>query len=184
VATGVLAMAVGALVFGLARSSIDHRQTVLALVHPVTAGESLTSSDLGVVEVSISPGISVIPSYEESSVLGRTASTNLVAGELLVPAELGASSTVKPGDSVVAVDLHQGSVPVSLVPGDRVIVIDTAASGGSTSSVLGQASVLAVSGPDPSGDVSVSLVAPIGAAPSMAAASAVGNVSVVLLPAS
>jgi hypothetical protein len=184
VATGVLAMAVGALVFGLARSSIDHRQSVLALVRPVTAGQSLTSSDLGVVEVSISPGISAVASYEESSMLGRTASTNLVAGELLVSSELGASSTVKPGDAVVAVDLHSGSVPVSLAPGDRVIVIDTAASGGSTSSVLGQASVLSVSGPDPSGDVSVSLVAPVGVAPSMATASAAGNVSVVLLPAS
>jgi hypothetical protein len=183
VATGVLAMAVGALAFGLARSSIDHRVAALALVRSVTAGQPVTLADLGIVEVSTSPGVSTVPASDESSVLGRTAATNLVPGGLLVPGDLGSPMTLKSGEGVVAVDLHQDSVPVSLQPGGRVLVVNTAAAGGSSGAVLGQATVLSVSGPDPSGGVSVSLVAPVGVAPSIAAASAAGNVSVVVLPA-
>jgi hypothetical protein len=182
VATGVLAMATGAIAFGLARSSIDHRVAVLALIRPVTAGQQVTSSDLGVVEVSTSPGLSIVPASGESSVLGRTAATNLVPGGLLVLGDLGASTTVKAGDGVVAVDLHQGSVPVSLQPGSRVLVVDTAAGGGGGTRVLGQATVLSASAPDPSGGVSDSLVAQASEAPLIAAASAAGNVSVVVLP--
>ena len=147
VATGVLAMAVGALAFGLARSSIDHRVAALALVRSVTAGQPVTLADLGIVEVSTSP----VPASDESSVLGRTAATNLVPGGLLVPGDLGSPMTLKSGEGVVAVDLHQDSVPVSLQPGDRVLVVNTAAAGGSSGAVLGQATVLSVSGPDPSG---------------------------------
>jgi len=67
VATGVLAMAVGALAFGLARSSIDHRVAALALVRSVTAGQPVTLADLGIVEVSTSPGVSTVPASDESS---------------------------------------------------------------------------------------------------------------------
>src|SRR5580700_7299693 len=86
VAAGILAMACGALAFGLARSSIDHRVAVLAVVRNVSAGQQLASSDLGVVEVSTSAGLSVVPATGESSIVGRTVATNLVAGGLLVPA--------------------------------------------------------------------------------------------------
>ncbi|MHB8246073.1 MAG: hypothetical protein ACYDGN_12115 [Acidimicrobiales bacterium] len=184
VGAGVLAMAIGALGFGLARSSIDHRVAVLSLTRPVTAGQQVTASDLGVVRVSVSTGISVVPANLESSVVGRTAATNLVAGGLLVSSELGAPTTVKPGYGVVAVDLRQGSVPVLLQAGSHVLVVDTAAGGGSTSRVLGHATVLSVSGASPAGGVSVSIVAPLGATPSILAASAAGNISVVVLPAS
>lgn len=182
VASGVLAMAIGALAFGLARSSIDHRVAVLAVVQNVTAGQQLSSSDLGVVEVSASSGLAVVPASEEPSMIGRTVSTSLVAGGLLVPAELGSPVAVKPGDGVVAVDLHQGAVPSSLQPGSSVIVVDTAAGAGSGGRVIGQATVLSISGPDGSGDMSLSLVAPVGAAPTVAAAAAAGNVSVVVVP--
>lgn len=175
-------MALGALAFGLARSSIDHRQAVLALVSPVTAGQPLTSADLGVADISTSPGVAMVPASQESSILGRTAATNLVAGALLAPSELGSPTTVKSGDGIVAVDLHQGSVASSMQPGGKVIVVNTAAAGGSGGKVLGQATVLSVAAPDATGDVSVSLVAPVAAAPSIAAASAAGNVALVVLP--
>jgi hypothetical protein len=181
VAAGVLAMAFGALAFGLARSSIDHRVAVLVLVQNVTAGQQLTSSDLGVVEVSASSRLSVVPASEEPSMIGRTVATNLVVGGLLVPAELGSPVAVKSGDGVVAVDLHQGAVPSSLQPGSSVLVVDTAAGAGSGGRVIGQATVLSISGPDPAGGMSLSLVSSVGVAPSIAAASAAGNVSVVVL---
>lgn len=182
VAAGVLAMAIGALAFGLARSSIDHRVAVLTVVTSVTAGQQLSPSDLGVVEVSASPGLSTIPASEEPSVVGRTVATNVVAGSLLVPADLGSPVAVKTGDAVVAVDVHQAAVPSSLEPGSSLLVVDTAAGAGSGGRVIGQATVLSVSGPDGSGDMSLSLVAAVGLAPAIAAASAGGNVTVVVVP--
>jgi hypothetical protein len=173
-------MAIGAIGFGLARSSIDHRVAVIALAQNVTAGHQLTADDLVVVEVSTSPGLSIVPALQESSMVGRTVATNLFAGGLLVPAELGSPVSVQTGDAVVAVDVHQGSVPSTLQPGSHVRVVDTAA--GSGGRVVGQATVLSIAGPDASGGVSVSLVATAAAAPPIATASATGDVSLVVVP--
>jgi hypothetical protein len=180
VAAGVLAMAIGAIGFGLARSSIDHRMAVIALAQNVTAGHQLTADDLVVVEVSTSPGLSIVPASQESSVVGRTVATNLVAGGLLVLAELGSPVSVRAGEAIVAVDVHQGSVPSTLQPGSHVLVVDTAA--GSGGRVVGPATVLSIAAPDASGGVSVSLVATAAAAPPIAAASAGDDVSLVVVP--
>jgi hypothetical protein len=180
IAAGILAMALGALAFGLARTSIDHRMSVLALARNVGAGQQLSSSDLAVVEVSSSAGLSVVPASEEAAMVGRTVAMNLVAGGLLVPAEIGAPATVHAGEAVVAVDVHQGAVPSSLQPGSRVDVVDTAGSAGGQ--VFGRATVLSEFGPDASGDMSISLVAGAGMAPEIAAASSAGDVALVVVP--
>lgn len=182
IAAGVLAMALGALGFGLARASIDHRVAVLALTRNVGAGQQLSSADLAVVEVSSSPGLSDVPSSQENSMIGRIVAMNLVAGGLLVPAELGSPATVQAGEAVVAVDVHQGSTPSSLQPGSHVIVVDTSTGSAAGGAGFGRATVLSESGPDASGDVSISLVVGAGTASEIASASAAGNVALVVVP--
>ncbi len=65
-----------------------NRVAVLAVAKDVPQGHVITSGDLGVVRISISPGLSPVPAGEISRVVGRMAAVSLVRGTLITLTEL------------------------------------------------------------------------------------------------
>src|SRR3954454_375073 len=121
---GVLLCFVGALVFGAVHLRLDQRKVVLAVVHPVAAGQVITSNDLRTVRVSAG-GVATISETERSSVVGHIAAVPLAPGSLLVRSQLGSAASIPSGQAVVGVALKDGQFPAGLRAGDRVFLVDT-----------------------------------------------------------
>ena len=133
-----MALVIGfTLVFATASLRLGGRQSVLAVARSVPPGHVLGAADLTQVRVAVDGGLRVVPASERRSVLGRPAAVALVAGSLLSPDQLGASSALPPGQAVVGVALKAGQFPSALAAGARVRVLDT----GSGASIASWAAV-------------------------------------------
>jgi len=116
--------------FSALYSSADHKVPAMVVVQPVPQGHAITSADLGVAQVAVSADVAYLPLDQAGAVSGRRAAVSLAAGTLLTAADLSAAPAVAAADAVVGVALKDGSYPSSgLVPGDRVLVVQTAAPG-------------------------------------------------------
>lgn len=185
---GAAAVVLGAILFLALYTSVDRRQSVLAMVRPVAAGEVITAADLREVRVSSSDGVATMAASQQANVVGKTAAVGLVPGALLAPAQLGTASTLAAGQAVVGVAIKPGQAPASLRAGSRVEVVDTvrANSGDqprpvvlSTTAVV---SSVGRSDTSPNATTVVSLTLPAGEAPAVAAAALDGRSSLVVLP--
>ena len=193
VAVGVLCSFGGALLFALAYLGAGHHQAVLEVIQPVPAGGVITEADLQVTSLSAAPGLQVVPAAERPSVVGKVATVSLVPGSLLAPAQFGSGPALGLGQAVVGVGLKPGAMPGSLLPGEQVMIVDTAAGTPGTISPPGgsvlvpQATVFAVppagnaANADPSQTPVVSVVVPAVEASTVAAAAAASQVSLVLV---
>src|SRR3954447_6874936 len=90
---GVLLCFLGALVFGAVHLRLDQRKVVLAVAHPVAAGQVIKSSDLRTVRVSAT-GVATISETERSSVVGHIAAVPLAPGSVLVRSQLGSAASL------------------------------------------------------------------------------------------
>src|SRR5690606_19287468 len=88
VGIGVLAIVLAALGSATLFRAIGPSQEYLALARDVPVGAQVTASDLRVVRLSASPGLSSVPLSEVDQVIGRYAAVPLVAGSLLTPEQL------------------------------------------------------------------------------------------------
>ncbi len=188
---GVLLCFVGALVFGALHLRLDHRAALLAITRPVAAGQVIRDRDLRVVRAS-ADGIDTIGVAERRAVVGHVASVPLVAGTLLVRAELGSVASLRPGQAVVGLALKDGQFPAGLRSGDRLLIIDTGARTASAepaaaARVLGSRVGVTVVSVGPStntpGVTVVSVQMDEADASGVATAAAAGQVSVVLVAA-
>lgn len=172
-------------------SRAGHRVPVLAVVHRVAQGQRLSERDLGVVQVSQSGGLQVVPSADEAAVTGATAAAALEPGTLLSPVDLSRRPVLAAGMAIVGLALKAGQFPgQGVVAGARVEVIATPgvpSSGSAATSPLvltGAAQVVGVQQPaaaSGSGGLMVSLEVPRVLAPALAAASAAGQAAVVVV---
>jgi len=180
-----------------------NRVAVLAVAHNVPQGHKITSGDLGVVRISISPGLLPVPAGEISRVVDRMAAVSLVRGTLITLTELTTHPVLSSGDATVGVATKAGQLPAAGVEeGDTVDVIltgspATLAGGSSVGSTLsspssGQvevggvlasnATVTGVATPASSPDtIVVSVLIASSLAPIVASASAAGQVALVLV---
>lgn len=129
---GVVVIAVCALGFLMTSVNLGSRSAVLMLSSTVRAGQVIEASDLRSVQVSTGPGVSVIPTDESGSVVGKTAAITVDAGSLLTRSELGVSTLPDAGQAVLTVLVHFGSYPVDLAAGAQVAVATGPASGASS----------------------------------------------------
>ncbi len=183
------------------------RQTsVLAVAEPVSQGQTISPSDLKIVKISMSSGISVIPVNAAANVVGRQAATSLVPDSLLAPGDLVGTGAPPPGKAIVGVALKPGQLPAAGVsPGQEVDVVMTGppeaqdtATNASTS--VGQSATGPVNGPgtilapnvlvtavaEPSGSagnntIVISLMVPRSFAPIIASASAAGQAAIAII---
>jgi hypothetical protein len=144
--TGVMFMAVCALLFGVLAIATGHRSRVLALARPVVAGQVLSNADLKSVLVSAEAGTATIAEGRREAVVGQRVNASLPAGLLLSEELLGQGPT-PPGSEVVTLALKEGRYPPTLGAGDRVAVYEThpvTSSGGSGAPAAGPAPVEAM----------------------------------------
>jgi hypothetical protein len=129
-----------------------------------------------------------MPSSRSGDVVGKTAAVALVPGALLAPSQIGAASTLQPGQAVVGIALKPGQAPASLRAGTRVEVVDTvkAANGDQPRPVVLTTNAVVSSSTradnSSSGATLVSLTLPASEAPAVAAAAMDGPLSLVVLP--
>lgn len=116
----------------------QERIPVLAVARPVSLGHVLTQADLRGVDVSVVPGVAVIPAGEAGGVLGRPMATSLGAGALLTPDAVGTAAIPTAGRAVVAVAVKPGQFPPELAAGAPVTVVVTAATTTATQAGQGQ----------------------------------------------
>lgn len=186
---GVVAVVLGALLFLALYTSVDKRQSVLAVARPVAAGQVISAADLREVRISSATGVAPLSVAQRDSVVGKTASVGLVPGSLLIESQVGSSSGLQPNQAVVGVALKPGQAPESLRAGTRVQIVDSAKSSGTerpravvlTSSAI----VSSVGRPENStnGTTVVSLTVPVGDAPAVSASAMDGRLSLIVLPA-
>ena len=167
-------------------SSTNNRDQVLMVRRQVPAGHAIGPDDLGVVRVSVGPDVSAVPASARERVVGRVAAVTLVAGSLLVQNEVSDAAGVPDGMAVVGASLKAGQYPVSLAPGDKVRLVETASQSAVGDAVepvdLGGASVLDVERSQSSPDaLAVSLLVPRRAASNAAGDGAAGRLSLVVV---
>ena len=182
VVLGILLIAVCAFGIGAWALSVGHRTQVLVVTRSVQAGSVISASDLTTAGVAADHSVSGIPASAASQVIGKVASDNLVAGTLLVRAEVGGGPSVPSGSSVVGLDLKPGLFPAALQPGDSVAVVATPSQGSSSGggTVIVSRAIVFSSGGSPDGTSTlISVVVPSGQASAVAAAGAQGSVSLV-----
>jgi hypothetical protein len=122
-AAGVLAVTLGGLGTAYAVTSLVASDEVVRVTRTVHRGETLAASDLAVVSVSRSAGLSTVPASELSSLVGQVASTDLPGGSLIGPGTVGGPE-VPPGMARVGLKLAPGRVPVAgLRPGASVLIV-------------------------------------------------------------
>lgn len=170
-----------ALLFTLLYRSADDRKLVLVVAHDVPAGRVVNASDLVVRKVGADAAVSLVPVADRSSVIGKPAAVDLVAGELLSRRQIGAVRGLDPSEVVVSLSLPDGETP-SLSPGDEVEVVraqpGTRNDAPDAATVMGVARVVEVRR-DANGKVSVSVALPRDLAADVAAASAANHVRLV-----
>jgi hypothetical protein len=188
-ALGVVLAGLGVLAGAWTFTSFSHRVEVLAAARNLPAGTRITAADLAPVAISAGGGIKVVPARQEAQVTGQTAAVAILAGSMLIPADLTTAPVPGPGQQLVPVALKASQLPAGgLVPGDQVLVVATPGAAGQAGSGSGQqpltqavpATVYQVSAPDDSGTVVVDLLVAAGKGPAVAQQDSTGQIALVV----
>lgn len=118
---GVLCACLGGLGCALALQQLTDARQVLVVVHPLSRGQVVTAGDLGTVSIGSASGAAVVPAEQLSSLVGKTALTDLGQGAVLGPQSIG-DPNIAVGRSHVGLSLPGGRVPSGLKVGSPVIV--------------------------------------------------------------
>ena len=161
---------------GFAATSLNFggKQSYLAVVKPVRAGQVIQASDLATVQLATDAGLGLIPASAQGSVVGQAAALPLAPGALVTRREVGPASFPPAGQQVIAVAVKTGQYPMELAPGAHVVVGTAPVSGSSGTatvtplSAAPSAVVLSITRGTDSGTGSVSLLADTGAASAIA----------------
>lgn len=153
---------------------------MLQVVADVPAGEQLTPADLRVVEVSTDSSVNAVPGDQLDLVVGKYARVRLVSGSLLVSQALQDAPLVTAGAAVVALLVPEGSLPLGLRERSRVLLVvpTDSATVVPVAPVEGFVVGLPSTPQGVSGQQTISVEVPIGAAATIAASD---DVRVVLL---
>ena len=185
-ALGIALVAVGALAAVWLVNSASQRLPVVAVVRDVPYGSVLTDADLGTANVSVDSTVQTIPASANSSIVGRVAATDLIAGSLLVRGQV--TTVAPPGTGQVLVPV---AVPVSRMPagglqaGDHLLVVDTPNPDASPSGVPPPtipATVVRLGATDVNGVTVVDVTVATGDGPALAALTASGRIALVVQP--
>jgi hypothetical protein len=166
-------------------STVGHRRVVLMVARPVSAGAVIQSTDLAEVRVAADPAVHTVPAAARAGIVGRIADLNLVPGTLLTPGELGDGPRADATHAIVGLALKPGQFPAGLRSLDRAIVVDTGPSSGpsiNAPAVLVADSQVTATAVAADGQTTiVSVLVPRAEAPSVAAASSRGQISLILI---
>ncbi len=141
IAAGVAlaAIAVGGNI--LVYASLDSKEPAVQAVRDIAAGEQLTGDMFRTVDIDADPTVNVINGDRLDSLVGTYAKVRLVAGSLVTTESLQAGPLVSPGNSVVAIQVSDGSLPIGLrerVPVVLVIPADRSSGDDENASIPGR----------------------------------------------
>ena len=165
-----------ALAFVVLWMNAGDRKPVLAMKNDVAAGQIIEADDLKVVRVSADSGVALVASSASDDVVGQPATTNLLAGSLLVADAVGSDDGLAQGTTVIAIPVPRTEIPSDdLETGDRLVLYRTpggSGDGGTGTDVIGSGRVFSVDeGDDGStSDIRVSVTVDEGLAPEIASA--------------
>ncbi|MEV0521834.1 SAF domain-containing protein [Streptomyces sp. NPDC050439] len=175
----------GAIGFAGLLNASGERTDVLALARDVPAGQRITAEDLRVVALPKDPGLKPVSAAQKDTILGRRASAALSQGSLLTSAQLTGRGGLKPGESLVAVEVKRGMAPVdALRPGATVSLVTRPKEGEAIAKepelaeVRGR--VVKVGAPASSGDAVVQVAVPDADSALVASDASAGRVAIVL----
>lgn len=186
-------MCLGAVVSAFAFTRASHSEQVVAVASTVHAGQTITSSDLKVVDMNGDTELKTIPVSEESTVVGQVAQLDMAAGSVVTPDSFGRVSIPGKGQAVVGLSLTPAQMPArSISVGDKVSLVavgDDSSATFATNTATIEGTVVGVSAPNASGAsggdpqtgnsvVDVSVLS--STAPGLAAKAASGKVALVL----
>jgi len=110
-------MALAAVAIGgnvLLYSSLDDTGAVVQVVRDVPAGEQITLDALRTVAADVDTTVNVIPGARLESLVGSYAKVRLVSGSLVTVGSLQATPLVTVGNSVLAIQVADGTLPIGL----------------------------------------------------------------------
>lgn len=185
VAAGLAAVLVGGWLFASLYVSADDRREVVGLAADVAQWDAIERSDLRVFRLPFDAGLASVSASRIEELVGRVAAADLVAGSLLVEAELfpAGEQLLTFDEAVVGILVGPGDAPVaSITRGAPVAVVIRPAVG--TSEVVDEVSgrVADVSKSVASnGERPVEVIVPRVAAARVSAAAAERRVTIVVL---
>jgi hypothetical protein len=187
-AAAVLFVLVTVLLAGWLWQHRSDRVEVLAVREAVPAGSVVDRGDLTTLQVAGVSGAFGVGDVD--SVVGKTATVGLVAGEVLTPDMVTATAVPGPGQRVVGVEVDATRTPSGLSPGDVVSVVAVPPSGDAGTrgeleaprTLAASATVRSVTVVEGSG-TRLTLVVPQALAGRLAAFGAAGRVAVIQAPA-
>jgi hypothetical protein len=165
-----------ALAFVVLWMNAGDRKPVLAMRNDVAAGQIIEADDLQVVRVSADAGVQLVASSASDDVVGQPATTNLLAGSLLVADAVGSDDGLAQGTTVIAIPVPRTEIPSDdLETGDRLVLYRTpgsGAAGDAGTDVIGEGRVFSVQeGDDSAGsDIRISVTVGESLAPEIASA--------------
>ena len=176
---GVLLAVLGAVAGVLAVGQLDRRAAAVAVARTVPYGQTVTAEDLRPAQLPPDTDLATIGWERVDEVVGQTAATDLLAGQLVTQDAVTSDRLPGPGQAVVGVAVEPGHRPaLALVPRDHVLVVDT---GDATGSGI-DAMVLRAEQPGPAGAGVVDLLVTDTTAADVARLAAAGRAALVLLP--
>ena len=124
IALGAIAICLGALASFVLYSQAAESHSVVALRDAVPRGTVIRATDLTVVTVGSTPGISTVAGDQLTSFVGRRTAVDLVAGSLLPPDAVTSDPLPLPQRSIVGIRLSDGRAPHEhLDPGNPVRLV-------------------------------------------------------------
>jgi hypothetical protein len=165
--------------------SAGSRTEAVVLARDVGRYESIERADLRIASIAVEPGVDTVAGSELDDLVGRAASTDLVAGSVLSSHELvpAGERLLGDGEAIVGARLSPGDAPLrDLSRGSAVLVVirPQAGAAGDVESVEGW--LLDLGDADATtGERSASLVVPRTNADDVAAAAADKRISIVAL---
>lgn len=154
-------------------TSLDSKEPVVQAVRDIPAGEQLTGDMFRAVDIGADSTVNVISGDRLDSLVGNYAKVRLVAGSLVTPESIQALPLVTPGNSVVAIQVADGSLPIGLrerVPVLLVVPADRVADGAGVMSIPGRVVGLPTDTSSALGLLSLSVEVTAGDAATVAAA--------------
>jgi hypothetical protein len=167
-------------------SAAGDRVQVVAVAREVPLWATIGEADLRLVEVSLDPGLDVIPADQFDDVVGSVAAVGLTPGTLLTPTSFSTASPPARGEVLVGLAVASGRMPTGqMAAGESVLVVETPSN--DAEAVTGpprtiRATVVRVAEPDLNGVTVVDVTVPSGDGAALAAVSATGRVAVVVEP--
>lgn len=158
------------LAFVLLWLSAGDRKEYLALAEDVGLGQTIEADHLTTVRVSSDEGLDTISASERQEIIGQVATTDLLAGQLLVEDAVAQELEDDSGLSTIGIPVEAGKMPSGLQAGDDVYIYDAGASGddlselgegedgGASFSEITEAQVTSVSSEENANTITVSVI--------------------------